>query len=191
MVWKKIKFEIGSECPLLVHNGQLADPTNPIVIDIAKLTSKRKKTLADYKRISELEFKGGLYLKDGKPCLPSELIEATFIGAAAKTKQKQDALSGLQVRESALLQYDGPKDVDKLWGDSNYRLVTRVNIKKNKITRTRPKFDKWQASFIIEYNDELINESSVIEWAKTAGGIGFGDWRPKFGRFKVEKYTSM
>ena len=186
MAWKKLKFEIISEWPLLVHNGALADPTNPIVKEISKITAKKtNKTLADEERIAYLEFIGSLYLRDGKPCIPSEVLEATLAKAAAQTRQRQKVLAGLNINESPFLEYDGPKDKDELWADPSYRLVTQVKIQRNKITRTRPKFNEWKASFIVNYNDEILNESTIVDLVKTAGGVGIGDWRPKFGRFTV------
>ena len=52
--------------------------------------------------------------------------------------------------------------------------------------RTRPKFDEWAAEFDVEYETGLLNASEVKEILGTAGDqVGIGDWRPKFGLFRV------
>lgn len=44
----------------------------------------------------------------------------------------------------------------------------------------------WKIKFVLEYDDEMIAEKSLIDAAKTGGRIiGVGAWRPKFGRFIV------
>ena len=73
--YKELKFRITGVAPLLFHNGQLADPINPHTRSIAELTSKRKKVEADHAEIARREFLGSLYLMDGEPCIPGEMIE--------------------------------------------------------------------------------------------------------------------
>ena len=51
--------------PLLLHNGQLADPCNPITRASKEITAKRaKKTERDNELLGELEWIGGLYLAE-------------------------------------------------------------------------------------------------------------------------------
>jgi hypothetical protein len=46
----------------------------------------------------------------------------------------------------------------------------------------------WSILFELEFDDSIINEESVLKAAVDAGAlIGLGDWRPKFGRFTVER----
>lgn len=82
-MYKEEKFKVEGIAPLLMHNGQLADPLCRWTQEMKVITSKRKKTEDDFERLAQLEWMGGLYLDDkGAPAIPGELIEAMLIGAA-------------------------------------------------------------------------------------------------------------
>jgi hypothetical protein len=49
-----------------------------------RVSGKRAKTDADFEELARLEFLGGLYLHNGEPCLPGEVIEAALVEAAAR-----------------------------------------------------------------------------------------------------------
>lgn len=66
-MYQSLSFQITGVSPLLMHNGRLADPLDPLVKDIKKLSCKRPKTEADLERITKLEFLGSLYLHGGAP----------------------------------------------------------------------------------------------------------------------------
>lgn len=48
--------------PLLMHNSRMANPLDPIVKAVGKITSKRVKTDDDQEELARLDFYGGLYL---------------------------------------------------------------------------------------------------------------------------------
>ena len=73
--------------PLLMHNGVLADPLDERNIALASVTSKRVKTLADHREIARLEWFGGLWLHEGRPCIPGKAIKALMVDAA-KTRNR-------------------------------------------------------------------------------------------------------
>ena len=81
--YQTLCFRIIGVSPLLLHNGQLADPLDEQVRAIAQVTAKRRKTEADHHRLAELEFKGSLYLREGRPCIPEEMMEAALVEAAS------------------------------------------------------------------------------------------------------------
>ena len=85
-----------------------------------------------------------------------------------------------------MLEYSGPKDIEKLWLDEKFRLTVAVRIQNSRVMRTRSRFDEWAAKIEVKYDPRVLNESDVVEIAKTAGDVGLCDWRPKFGRFSVE-----
>jgi len=152
-----------------------------------KISSKRDKTEADFLELSRIEFMGSLYLQDNKPCLPGELVEAALIESSKKRKRGPQAKAGVLIETNAPLIYEGPKSPDELWADENYRLVTGVRVQRNRIMRTRPIFREWSANLEVNYLNSLLNESEVLEFLKICGEqIGFGDWRPRFGRFRLE-----
>jgi len=175
-----------------MHNGRLADPSDYYAREIKKISSKRKKTDADYEEMARLEWLGGLYLMEEtkEPCIPSYVFEAMLIGkggAARKERMGKEAAAGLWVIKDFPVQYDGPRDPYKLWEDERFQLKALVGVNSSRVVRTRPIFKKWWAEVEFEFNPELLNEEMVRRWPEIAGEqIGLMDWRPKFGRFEVE-----
>lgn len=187
--WKTLKFKLTGVSPVILHNGQLANPLNYYSKEIKKVSSKRKKTDADYERMAELEYKGSLYLNENhEPIFPTEGIEAIIVSGAKQAKEGKNAKAGIYAEKPAVLQYEGPKEPDALWKDERFRLASLVRVGQARVVRTRPKFDKWSCEIELKCNDEVVNEQQVHDWLKTAGEhCGAFDWRPKFGRFEVEK----
>lgn len=184
--YQSLQFRITGVSPLLMHNGQLVDPLNPHSRSIAEITKKRKKTDADHEEVSRREFFGSLYVSNGQPCIPAEMIEAALIKGAMKEKRGPAAKAGIIVENNANLEYDGPRDPSELWSEPRFRLRVAARIGQQKVMRTRPRFDPWSAEIFIKYLTSLVNHGEVRDWLATAGEqIGIGDWRPRFGRFSV------
>ena len=89
--------------------------------------------------------------------------------------------------QNAKLDYEGPKTPEELREHrGEFSLTVGVRVQRNKVMRTRPKFEHWAAEFNVEYETELLNESDVREILVVAGAqVGIGDWRPKYGLFPV------
>jgi hypothetical protein len=126
----------------------------------------------------------------GVPCIPAEMIEACIYRAARKSKKGKAAEAALFVDGDAPLSYDGPKDVEDLIRNENFRFRKAVNVAGSAVMRTRPIFKSWQCSFkvmVIEDSEvESRNDSHVRGFIEKAGkAIGLGDWRPKYGRFEI------
>lgn len=186
MGYKELTFKITGVAPLILHNGQTADPLNPHSKSIAEITSKRKKTDADHREVARREWHAGLYLSDNRVCIPFQMTEATLINAAKKEKRGPDAKAGIVVENHATLRYEGPTTIDELWTDERFRIRVPVKVTTNKVMRTRPYFDKWWTVLDIKYLEELLNPADIRSFLITAGmQIGFGDWRPRFGRFQI------
>lgn len=195
-----LKFKLTGLVPMLMHNGQTANPLNEFSRKIKEISSKRKKTDQDFEDMAKLEFSAGLYLApngDGelRPCIPGIVLEATICGrggAARKEKAGKQAQASIFCDRDFLLEYDGPKDPEEMWGDPNMRDVTAVRVQSNKIMRTRPKIPAgWTAECEITYNENLVNREDLIRWLEVAGEeVGLMDWRPKYGRFEVEIYEA-
>jgi hypothetical protein len=189
MSWKKLKLCLTGASPLICHNAQLSNPLNYYAKEIKKISGKRKKTDADLERMAELEFKGGLYCDENeRPILPAEGIEAIVVAGAKKSKEGPTAKAGVICSKHFLLTYDGPEKADDLWADKDFVLQASVRVNNSRIIRTRPIFRDWKCDVELEYNTEMCNEEQVIGWLKTTGEqCGSFDWRPKYGRFIVEK----
>ena len=187
MAYKSLSFKLIGASPLLCHNGQLADPMNEMARRMKKVSGKKDKTDADFEELARLEWYGGLYLDGGKPCLPGELIEATLVNAAKKQKRGKQAQAGLLCPSNYLLEYDGPSDLEALWELPDFRLTCGVRVQRNRVQRTRPRFLPWAITIEVQYDPLMLNENDVRGIVQRAGSdIGFGDWRPKFGRFTVQ-----
>lgn len=188
---QKLHFTITGDAPLLMHNGRLAAQGDPYARKIKEISSKRKKTDADFEEMARLEFLGGLYLNENnEPCIPSLVFEATLIGrggAARKERMGKEAAAALWVLDDAPLIYEGPKEPEELWEDKQFVSQMLVRIQRSTITRTRPIFREWSAEITVQFNPNLLDEKDVRRWIEVAGEqVGLMDWRPRFGRFGVK-----
>lgn len=182
-----MEISIRGITPLIMHNGRLSDPLDDATQALARLTSKRNKTLDDHKAVSKCEWMGSLYLDEkGAPCLPGEVIEAALVEGAKKYKLGKAAKGGIIVLGDFALEYDGPKDPAKMWENTGYLKRASVKVGTSRIIRSRPIFMKWAVSFAVQWDAMVIkDETTVLEIVVAAGQSGIGDWRPKFGRFEA------
>lgn len=186
---EKLSFKIRGVAPLVQHNGQLADPGNRWARAIKEISSKRKKVEADYEEMARLEWMGGLYLHKGEPCIPGYVLEGALIGrgsAARKQRMGKEAAAGLYVVQNFPLEYDGPRDPTELWETEGFQLRSLVRVGQARIMRTRPVFEEWAATVVVEIDPELVNPKDAKHWMEIAGAqVGLMDWRPKCGRFEI------
>lgn len=187
-MYQTLKFKITGVAPLLLHNGRLADPLDPITQAIKKISGKRNKTDADHLEMSRLEWLGSLYRENGNIVLPGYVVEAGLINGAKKIKRGESAKAGMFCEKDFPIQYDGPKDVDELWKDENFRLKAGVRVQRARCMRTRPKFDPWSAEIEVTFDDQILNAGEIEEFVRICGNqLGLCDWRPRYGRFVAEK----
>lgn len=189
---KTIKVKWTGIRPLVMHNGLMADPTNQRVRRIKEITSKgsKKLTESDYEERDRLEWEAGIYWdeKDGA-IIPSDNIERCIQLGAQKSRIGKDVQAVVFCTEvHARLEYEGSRNIEKLYADPRYSLRKGVAIQKARIIRLRPMFPTgWNITFDLEFDDSILNEKNLIKAMQDAGAlIGLGDWRPKFGRFLVE-----
>lgn len=188
-MYESITFKIRGVSPLLLHNGQTANPLNPFSKRMKEVSGKRKKTDADYLELSRIEFAAGMYVNEaGEPVIPGENIEAAMIEGAKKQRLGESAKAGIISDGNWAIEYTGPKTVDELWEDKRFVDVRKVRIQQNSVMRTRPIFRAWGCTIKVDYLPEQLNRSQVIQIMETVGTtIGICDYTPKFGRFVVEK----
>jgi hypothetical protein len=137
---EQFRVRLSGERPLLMHSSRLADPLDPITIELDRLTRKRDKTIADHEQIGRVEWHGGLWLRDGKPCIPGEAIESAFVAASRTRRKGKQAMAGFSCSVSPLLEYDGPTDLDSLWENKAFRFRFPVTVNDSKVMRTRVRF---------------------------------------------------
>lgn len=186
MTWQTLEMELSGVSPLLLHNGQTADPLNKYSKEMKKVSSKRNKTEADLIYLAKLEFMASVYLdKEGSIIIPSQLIEALFVNGAKRTKQGKQAQAGFLCFENPLLRFDGEDlGIEELWERDQNRFTMAVKVQRNKVMRTRFIAEEWSLNFTTQYNDDHFNASDISQIFETSGmNVGLGDWRPKYGRF--------
>lgn len=184
MSYQRLTFRLTGVSPLVMHNGRLANPLDPMAKALKRVTGKRAKTDADHEEMARIEFLGGLYVGEDGPCIPGELIEATLIAAAKKSKRGPQAKAGLLSDGMHRIDYDGPRAPDDLWADERFRLTVGVRVGQARVMRTRPIFRDWSAEIFVDFLPDQLNRAEVAEMVGVAGSIvGLGDWRPRFGRF--------
>lgn len=183
--------------PLLMHNARLADPDDPHSRSISAINQKRNnKTDDDNREVSRLQFAGGMYYDaETGPFLPGpNLIRALRNAGNLVAKNrggKQIERGFVLLTERAGLAYDGPRDIDELWGDGGTKFVDRRMVKipqGGRVPTTRPIFVRWSAQFEFELDGNEIDKDAFASYAEKAGRVeGVGDGRRiGYGRFTSE-----
>jgi hypothetical protein len=110
---------------------------------------------------------------------------------AKKQRLGKAFLSAIFMTDDVPLEYDGPRTIDGLYGKRQFVDYRPVKVKTNKVMKCRPCFPEWSITFVMEYDEDIINESQLLQAAKEAGKYcGLCDFRPMYGRFTVTEITS-
>lgn len=185
---RHLKVTFKGTSPLIMHSCKCVNPLHPLAIEMKKYTSKRKKTIEDLTAISDLEWEAGLYWSEGVgPVIPGECIEATIQNGAKAFRKGTDIQKYTLVEESeAILDYGENLTLDELRQDYKFRDTRTVVVQRARIMRTRPRFNKWQISFTLNYDPSKIDLETIVMALEQAGAyVGICDGRPKYGRFSV------
>jgi hypothetical protein len=184
---ESIKVSIEGRTPLIMHNGMIADPLNQATQELKKVSSKRTKTIQDHLDMARLEWFAGLYTSEnGQIVVPGVNLEKTLIEAARKSKKGKQFESGVSIFEDVPLDFpDKGKPLQNLYESGNYTDRRMVVVQRNRIARTRPVFKNWSLTFVVDFDNELVNRSDLMDTVDLAGQlIGLCDYRPRFGRFE-------
>lgn len=187
MAWKTLTYELTSLCPMIMHNGQTADPLNKFAKALKQISSKRAKTDSDFEEMARIEFMAGLYMGRNGPIIPAQNIDAMLINGAKKSKEGMLAKGAVFCMENVDLIYDGPRDANQMWEVDDFRFSRIVKVGTARVVRMRPIFNAWKATVKINFEPSLVNESRLVDWWNAAGSVvGLGDWRPQYGRFETK-----
>jgi hypothetical protein len=189
---KEIEVRLVGVVPMLQHNSQLANPMSPAAKALKAASAKGgrgKKTDENYEEIAKAEFFGGLYVDEkSNYFIPEEQIESMICAAsfAEVAISKAKSMGSINVLEPFfLVEYDGPLEPEKRYGNFNCMDQRLVSVGTSKIVRTRPMFRNWVAEGSVHY-DTPYTEDTIRMVLEACGSKGVGDYRPKFGRFNVE-----
>jgi hypothetical protein len=180
---------------LVMHNGRLADPLDPLAIELSRLTDKRSRTEEEEREISDFEWFAGLYYeKELGTYIPAENIIRCLRDAATAWRLGEAVFDFVHVTTDrynqsgvpvVALQHDGPSDPRKLQKLDAFRLRRTVKIGRNRTPRTRPIFRTWNMAVDIDLDDQdldLANFERIVERAGRLEGIGTAR-KLGFGRF--------
>lgn len=184
----EITVRLEGRSPLLMHNPRLADALNPVTMELANLTSIRKKTVADHTAIGDLEWRGSLYWDDEIGAyIPSVNVVACLIEAARYWKLGDAVGKAVFALDDELPL--GIKDLNAFAAkkDSHYRVTLKQG--RSRIARTRPRFSQWGLTFKMELDETELSPKKLPQIIERAGRIvGLGDSRKLgFGRFMAEQ----
>ncbi len=187
-----IGVKVSGVVPLLMHKFSAAAEAS-LTGDVKKSVTKKDKPEEAAEEVAyRLEPQPGE--KQGRLCVPGEHVYQSMVRAASSFQVKgqgkktyKDAVAGNVLIEPEfipLLDEHG-KPVFKFEIDSR-----PVRIGKSRVMRHRPVFAKWSLEFTIQVlDDDSLPESVANAILVKAGETkGVADYRPRFGRFMVNKF---
>lgn len=180
--------------PLLQNNPQTVDPFNRYTKMKKPLTSKKAKTEEDLIELGNLDTESKLFFdaKIGVYVPTRWLTEQIVTSAFGIIKVGKDKMRGgiFAMEDKAKLTYDGMnkvKAISDIVYDSQFRhrmILPQQNIR---IAKDFPIFNNWSFSTVLEFDDTVVDMTGLTNILKrSAMYVGFGDFRPTFGRAKAE-----
>lgn len=182
----QFRITITGTAPLLMHNSRMANPLDPMARAHKKINGKRTKTEDDHTEMARIEHAGSLYFDDTiGPYIPSDNIWRALYDAAKKSKMGPRIKEGIVFTADVNpLSYRGPRTIDALWNDENFRLLSSVKIGMSRVMRCRPMFKSWATEAEGMLDPNILELSDLASIAETGGQlVGLGDWRPRYGRY--------
>ena len=196
----RYRIKIRGITPLIMHNGAAGlDARSPANVEKAEIARKRgsNRTESDDARLRELDCLTSLYLDaDGGPTVPEGMLRAAIETGARKLKQGPQVREGMLVEKVEEFSYDRSMGATAEALAKTAQFTTGVVVQRSRVLRTRAKFDEWGVAFVVEADDELVDQSQLEAWLDIAGRrIGLGDWRPEksgvYGRFETESIEAL
>lgn len=179
MAFKSVSVTIKGISPLLMHRYPLV----PIEA-IEKKSPEEQAELAAYRIPGDSQ---QLYV-------PGTAIQRSLVGAATFSKGK--GRSSLQKSVAACVLVS-PEYIGL--GQTEYAIDARAVVipaTKGRVVRYRPRLDRWEGTFTIDYDDTLVTENQLRRVVDDDGTrVGLLDFRPErkgpFGRFMVTAWKSL
>jgi hypothetical protein len=185
------KITIEGESPLIVNQF-----TEKAKTEIEEKQTGRAKAAKAF-RDKEAEYQNSLYTlpkgaskhKYGMPLMGLKNVAVSacsFIGGISKVKARGAFHVVAEPGCGALIPIKGEPTMDES--------MVRIGPfgKKVAMPRYRGRFDKWEVTFKIKYNKNVISPEQILNLYENAGfSIGLCEWRPEkngaFGMFRVKR----
>lgn len=186
---KTIKITVKSVSPMLMHSDRTANPLNEHTKRIKAVTSKRKKTDDDHLELARLEFIASCYHNGTNYYIPSANFESMLLASAKHFKLGTIIKQALIVPDDASFDFKMKNTPpEHLFEVQEYVDQRTVKIGTAKTIRTRPIFNDWKCTFTAWLDTDKMNIEEFIKLVENAGRyVGLGDYRPRYGRFDIEK----
>lgn len=184
-----ITFELKSNGPALMCSDRLSNPLDPLTLELAKITSKRKKVEDDHREICRLKFLGALYHDDELgPYWPASNFYASLLSSARLSKDGKSIERGVVTADSRLrLEYPGPRDREALFADSRFVDIRSAVPQRKRVLACRARFDPWSCKASLFFDAALMDRDLLVHIAERAGDMTrIGTYRQQFGRYTVK-----
>lgn len=170
-----VKVKIVGIAPLLMNKFKMEKPD--------ETKAKRR----DEQYSPETDAENALY-KDEKIGVyaPSTWLEASLRETAKEFKGRGKASLKATILSSVFIEPEKIPLHKKTYDEIDIRPVV---IQRNRVAKGRPRFNSWELEFSIKFDEKRVRKDTLKQILDEAGATkGIGDYRPKFGRFKVEKF---
>jgi hypothetical protein len=180
---------------LLQNNPQTVDPFNKFSKMMKVITKKRTgKTEDDLIELGNIETESKIYFDDelGVYVPTRWLTEAICTGAFGVIKVGKDKMRGgiFPTDDKAKLTYkemSKVKTIADVVGNPTFRHRALLPQGQVRIPKDFPIFKEWSFEAGIEFDDTVVDFNGLKSVAeRTARYVGFGDFRPTFGRATAE-----
>lgn len=193
---ESVVLKVVGESPLLMHSDKFANPLDPAAREHSALVKRQKKekTQELMLQVMESEWYGCFYWDDAVgPYIPGQNFKSALEGGAKMSRKGSNIRRGVLIADQKIkLDYEGPRNREAMYADQRFIDYRSVGVSGTvRVMRCRPRFMDWGFTVRLFYSPEMIDQSSLVDYARTAGQfIGLGDYRPdcggQFGRFSVE-----
>ena len=179
---------------LLQNNPQTVDPFNRYTKAKKTITDKRIKTEDDLLELGNIETESKVYFDDelGVYVPTRWLTEAICTGAYAVIKVGRGKMRGgvFATADKAKLLYEGSdkvKTIADVVMNPKFRHRAMLPQGQVRVAKDFPIFKKWSFSTVVEFDDTVVDFAGIRKvMERTAQYVGFGDFRPTFGRATAE-----
>lgn len=179
---------------LLQNNPQTVDPFNRYTKLKKPLMAKKSKTEEDLLELGNIETESKLFFdKSLGVYVPSRWVTEQIVTAAfGIIKVGRDKMRGgvFATEDKVKLHYDGMNKVSTINDvvfDPQFRHRMILPQGQVRIAKDFPIFTAWSFKTVIEFDDTVVDLAGLSNILKrSAMYVGFGDFRPTFGRAKAE-----